>query len=339
MKIEQLDVGQGLILAPIAGVTGLPFRKIAKGCGADLVFTEMISAAALIRNPRRSETYFMSRDDARPVAAQIFGADPHEMAHAAAFLSEEPVDLIDINMGCPVKKVIRSGAGAALLQDRPRASAIIRAVVRASRIPVTVKLRSGWDASEICAVEIAQAAEAEGVSAVTLHPRTRTQAFQGRSNWEHIRQVKEAVKIPVIGNGDVQTPADAKRMLLQTGCDGVMIGRAALGNPWIFSRIRAFLMTGEALPPPDPQTIMRTLIEHLTLEASLVGEARAVLRMRKFAAWYARGLHGAARFRHRVNGVTGYAEFCETAQDYFSMLTLQSDVTEPCHGRKQTPVV
>ncbi len=335
MKIEQLDIGRGLILAPIAGVTGLPFRMISKQCGADLVYTEMISAAALIRSPGRSECYFMSRDDARPVAAQIFGADPDEMAHAAAFLSDEPVDLIDINMGCPVKKVVRSGAGAALLQDRSRALAIIRAVVRASRRPVTVKLRSGWDASDFCAVEMAQAAEAAGVSAVTLHPRTRAQVFRGRSDWGHIRQLKEAVTIPVIGNGDVRTPQDAKRMLCETGCDGVMIGRAALGNPWLFGRIRSFLMTGEEPPPTDPQTIGDTLIEHLRLEASIAGQGRAVLRMRKFAAWYSRGLHGAAAFRNRINGITGYPEFYEAVTDYFSMQTVRFDATGTFHGRQQ----
>ncbi len=208
-------------------------------------------------------------------------------------------------------------------------------MVRASQRPVTVKLRSGWDASDICAVEMARAAEAEGVAAVTLHPRTRAQAFCGPSDWEQIRQVKEAVTIPVIGNGDVQTPHDARRMLLQTGCDGVMIGRAALGNPWLFGRIRAFLVTGEAPPGPDPQTIGKTLLAHLRLEASMAGKARAVLRMRKFAAWYSRGLHGAATFRNRINGATNYAEFCETVNDYFSALTAHCDATGSCHGRQQ----
>ncbi len=317
MKIGSLSLGLGLVLAPIAGITGVPFRLIARRSGADLVFTGMISSAALVRSFRKSGTVDLGNAEARPVAAQIFGGDPREMAKSAAWLSERGVDLIDINLGCPVKKVVRSGSGAALLRDLPRAEAILRSVVQASSKPVTVKFRSGWDEKSLCAVRIARIAEDAGVSAVILHPRTRTQGFRGKANWEHIRRVKDAVNIPVIGNGDIRTPEDARRMLDETGCDGMMIGRAALGDPWIFGRIRDVLLHGGRGMAPDPETIRKTLLEHLELEVKFSGEKRGVLRMRKFAAWYSRGLHGATGFRDRINKIVSYDDFREAVEVFF----------------------
>lgn len=318
MKIKDLDLGLGLVAAPIAGVSDLAFRLFARRNGADLVFTEMISSTSLARNPGRNAQQFMTCDEERPVAAQIFGADPAEMARAAAILSEKGIDLIDINMGCPARKVIRSGAGAALLRDIRKAVKVIQTVVQATDLPVTVKMRSGWDHDSLCAVDLALAAEDAGAAALTIHPRTKSQVFGGHSDWEVIREVKSSLKIPVIGNGDIKVPEDAERMFRETHCDGIMIGRAAMGNPWIFSSLRSLLLYGKADPRPDAETIKQTLLIHLRMEVELKGEKRGVPHMRKFAAWYSRGLPGAAEFRNRINRVDYAEEFRRVIEDYFS---------------------
>ncbi len=321
MKINNLNLGLGLMLAPMAGITGLPFRVLARRNGADLVFTEMISATALVRNPKRSAQYILTLDEERPVAAQIFGANPGEMAEAAAILSEKDIDLIDINMGCPVRKVLKSGAGAALLRDLDRADELIRAVVRSTSLPVTVKMRSGWDRESLCAEELARMAEDAGAAALIVHPRTKMQGFGGHSDWEIIRKVKEAASIPVVGNGDLKTPEDAERMLRKTRCDGLMIGRSALGDPWVFERFRSYLLFGKACPGPDPETVRQTLLLHLKMEVELSGERRGILRMRKFAAWYSRGLPASAEFRGQINRQDGYDDFCEVVEEYFIKLS------------------
>ncbi len=332
MKIGSLNIGMGLIMAPMAGVTGFPFRRITHRLGADLVCTEMISAAALSRSPKICEPYLPHPMDARPISAQIFGAHPGEMAKAAAFLSERDVDLIDINMGCPVKKVIRSGSGAALLRDIHHAACVVRSVVRATPLPVTLKYRSGWDSETLCAVEMARMAESEGVAAVILHPRTKTQGFGGRSAWEHIEKVKAAVTIPVIGNGDIKTPEDAAEMFRRTGCDGIMIGRAALGDPWIFDRIRTYLLTGDVPPRPSPAEIHAVLRDQLTCEVELSGEARAVFKMRKFASWYSRGLPASTAFRDRINHVLTYEDFLGEMESFF--LKINEPVKSPAFNGK-----
>lgn len=318
MKIKDIDLGLGLVSAPIAGVSDLAFRLLAKRNGADLVFTEMISSASLTRNPQRNAQHIMTCDEERPVAAQIFGANPGEMARAAAMLSEKGVDIIDINMGCPVKKVIRSGGGAALLRDIRKAGDLVRSVVQATHLPVTVKTRSGWDHDSLCAVDLALAVEDAGAAALTIHPRTKSQAFGGHSDWEMIRKVKASLKIPVVGNGDIRVPEDAERMFRETRCDGIMIGRAALGNPWIFSRIRSYLLYGNEGPRPDSDVIKQTLLIHLKTEVGLKGERHGIPHMRKFAAWYSRGLPGSAEFRNRINRQIRYEEFCSVVEDYFS---------------------
>lgn len=336
MKIGKLDLGLGLVLAPIAGITGLPFRLLAKRHGADLVFTEMISAAALVQNPQKSSAHILTSEEERPVAAQIFGADPVQMAKSAEMLSGKAVDIIDINMGCPVRKVLKSGSGAALLRDRKRAVEIIRAVVKATPLPVTVKIRSGWDEATICAADFARSAEDAGAAAITLHPRTKVQGFGGCADWGRIREVKEAVTIPVVGNGDVKTPEDAKRMLEQTGCDGVMVGRGALGDPWIFERIRLFFRSGESAMRPGPNRIGHTLLEHLGMEVGLKGEASGVLRMRKFAAWYSKGLPGSADFRNRINRTVTAQEFQHAVESFFFQRAQRSGGAEPLHqGKRQ----
>jgi len=316
MKIKDLDLGLGLAAAPIAGVSDLAFRLLARRNGADLVFTEMISSASLTRNPGLNARHIMTDDEERPVAAQIFGADPDEMARAASILSEKGFDLIDINIGCPVRKVIRSGAGSALLRDIRKARKVIHAVVHATHLPVTVKTRSGWDQESLCAVDLALAAEDAGAAALTLHPRTKSQAFCGRSDWEIIRKVKASLKIPVIGNGDIKVPEDGERMFRETHCDGIMIGRAAMGNPWIFSSLRSLLLYGKADPRPDPETIKQTLLMHLKMEVELKG-GKGVPYMRKFAGWYSRGLPGSAEFRNRIHRVEHDEEFRRLVKEYF----------------------
>ena len=256
----------------------------------------------------------------RPVAAQIFGSKPEEMAHAASLLSEKSVDVIDINMGCPVKKVIKSGSGVALMRDLDRAEHIMDSVVKATHLPVTVKMRSGWDHKNLCAVDLAKSAESAGVSAVIVHPRTKNQMFGGKSDWDVIRHVKESVRIPVIGNGDIRNPEDASSMLKQTGCDGVMIGRAAMGNPWIFYQIRSSLLFGETIPRPNHETICETLLQHFRWVKELSGERKSVFQMRKFAAWYSKGLPGSAEFRARINREVTCDGFCEIVERYFSQL-------------------
>ncbi|NOY53120.1 MAG: tRNA dihydrouridine synthase DusB [Deltaproteobacteria bacterium] len=317
MKIGSLELGMGLVMAPMAGVTGSPFRRITRRLGADLVCTEMISAAALSRNPKVCEPYMPHPLDPRPISAQLFGAEPEEMEKAAALLTERDPDLIDINMGCPVKKVVRSGSGAALLRNLDHAARIVRSVVRATPLPVTVKFRSGWDHESLCAAEVARMAEGEGAAAVILHPRTKTQGFGGRSEWEEIRKVKETVKIPVIGNGDIRTPGDAADMLRRTGCDGMMIGRAALGDPWIFERIRTYLLTGEIPSRPSPREIYSVLRDQLICEVELSGKTRAVFRMRKFASWYSRGLPASTAFRDRINHVLTCEDFLCEMESFF----------------------
>src|SRR5574340_1065216 len=241
-----------LVLAPMAGITDLPFRIICREMGAGIVYSEMVSAEALIRDQKRTMVMLSTEPRERPVAFQIFGSRPASMAAAARILSEKDIDIIDINMGCPVPKVLKSGSGSALLKDPGLAREIMEAVVKASRKPVTVKIRLGWDAKNIVAPGFAQAAEQAGIAAVTVHGRTRAQGFSGSADWTMIRTVKRSVGIPVIGNGDVRSGTDAKRMLDETGCDGVMIGRAIQGNPWIFREAKTFLETG--LPVPHPST-------------------------------------------------------------------------------------
>jgi tRNA-dihydrouridine synthase B len=290
-----------LVLAPMAGVTDLPFRVICRELGAGIVYSEMVSAEALIRDQGRTLGMLATVPAERPVAFQLFGSRPASLAAAAKLLSSRDIDLIDINMGCPVPKVLKSGAGSALLRDLGLAREIMQAVVSASAKPVTVKIRLGWDAKSIIAGELAQAAEAEGVSAITVHGRTKAQGFSGRADWSMIKKVKGSVGIPVIGNGDVRSGADAKRMLDETGCDGVMIGRAIEGNPWIFREAKAFLATGSVPPPPPPLERRAVMLRHLNDVIGLMGERVGIREMRKHLCWYTKGLSGGAEFRERIN--------------------------------------
>jgi len=250
MSVHEILKQNPLVLAPMAGITDFPFRVICKELGAGLVFSEMVSVEALIREHRRTRGMLRTHPAERPVVFQIFGSKPESMAEAAHIVSQGEADFIDINMGCPVPKILKSGSGSALLRDIGLAKEIMAAAKSASKVPVTVKIRLGWDAKNIVAVDLAQAAEAIGIAAVTVHGRTKAQGFSGHADWGMIKTVKKSVSIPVIGNGDVRTALDAKRMMDETGCDGVMIGRAIQGYPWIFREAKQYLETGVVPPPP-----------------------------------------------------------------------------------------
>ena len=316
MRIGQLQLTNNIILAPMAGITDLPYRLIMKRFGAGLVFTEMVSANGLIRTGRRTRELLESDPTERPLGVQLFGEDPAVLAEAAR-LVEDVGDLLDLNFGCPVPKVVRSGAGSALLRDPLRVGKIVAAVIRASDRPLTVKIRSGWDAESINFLEIGRIAEAEGAAAVTLHPRTRAQGFSGHSDWQHLAALKAALKIPVIGSGDIFCGDDAIAMLTMTGCDGLMIGRGGYGNPWLIRDILN-LQAGVAPTPPTARERLQVADDHLELSAALNGPARALFEMRKHLCWYARGLPGAAHFRARVNSTETLAGLRSEIHDFFS---------------------
>ena len=324
MPIREILHTNPLVLAPMAGITDFPFRKICKELGAGLVFSEMVSVEALIREHKRTAGMLRTDPAERPVAFQIFGSKPASMAEAASIVSRGEVDFVDINMGCPVPKILKSGAGSALLKDLGLAREILSAVVAASRVPVTVKIRLGWDANSIVAVDLAQAAEAAGVAAVTVHARTKAQGFSGNADWSMIRTVKDSVGIAVIGNGDVRSGKDARRMLEETGCDGVMIGRAIQGHPWIFREAKEFLNSGVEPAHPGLEERRAVMLRHLDDMVSLVGETLAVREMRKHLCWYTKGLPAGAEFRTEVNTLLHADEVRGLINRYFSGLLRKS---------------
>jgi tRNA-dihydrouridine synthase B len=309
-----------LVLAPMAGITDLPFRIICREMGAGIVYSEMVSAEALIRNQPRTREMLVSDPAERPVAFQLFGCRPASMAGAAKILSGLDIDIIDINMGCPVPKVLRSGAGSALLKDLVLAREILHAVVGSSAKAVTVKIRLGWDAKSIVAVDLAGLAEEAGVAAITVHGRTKAMGFSGRADWNMIKVVKRSVGIPVIGNGDVRSAQDAKRMLDETGCDGVMIGRGIQGNPWIFREAREHLATGAVPPPPALAEREAVMLRHLQDVVGMLGEAVGVREMRKHLCWYTKGLPGGGEFREKVNHLSTLGDVRREIALYFTGL-------------------
>lgn len=302
LEIGSLKLKNNVLLAPMAGITNSSYRQIHKHAGAGLVFSEMISANGVIRDGRRTLELAQHHEAERPFALQLFGDDPAVMAEATNRCCNMS-DMLDINMGCPVKKVIRSGAGSALMCDPVRAGAIMAAVRKATELPLSIKIRSGWDQGRRNFVEFGHIAEQEGIDAITLHPRTRTQGFGGEALWEDIATLKQSVRIPVIGSGDIYTPEDGIRMLRQTGCDGIMIGRGGYGNPWLISNILA-LQRGENQRHPTPAQKGFKALEHLELQLRDMDETRAVLEMRKHLCWYARSMTGAAEFRRQVNNIS-----------------------------------
>lgn len=303
LTVGGITLKNNLILAPMAGVTDLPFRLLCREQGAGLLCMEMVSAKAILYKNRNTEALLTVDPAEHPVSLQLFGSDPDIMAEVTRQLDERPFDIIDINMGCPVPKIVNNGEGSALMKDLRLAGQIIQSVVRATKKPVTVKFRKGFDDAHVNAVELAKAAEAAGAAAVTVHGRTREQYYSGQADWDIIRQVKSAVSIPVIGNGDLRSETDVAAMWEQTGCDGFMIGRGAQGNPWIFRRILHYVQTGEPLPRPRVEELTEMILRHAHMLLDYKGGYTGIREIRKHAAWYTAGYPGSSKLREAVNRV------------------------------------
>ncbi|MBO5955540.1 MAG: tRNA dihydrouridine synthase DusB [Clostridia bacterium] len=300
LKIKDLELKNNVFLAPMAGVTDKAFRLITKPFGPGLMYTEMVSGKGLFYNSKKTEDLLVADEEEQPVATQLFGHEPQVLATIAQRALEFGAKLIDINMGCPAPKITGSGDGSALSKNPELAGEIVAAVVGAVEVPVTVKIRKGWNEETVNAVEMAKIAEKAGAAAVTVHGRTREQFYSGTADLDIIKAVKQAVSIPVIGNGDIQDEESAKKMLDYTGCDGIMIGRAAEGNPWIFQRVIHFLETGEKLPLPTMDQRAEKIVQHLELLVKFKGDYRGIQEARKHMAWYIKGCRGGARIRDAI---------------------------------------
>lgn len=309
-----------LILAPMAGVTDLPFRLLCKEQGCGILYSEMVSAKALHYNNANTNELLRMEPQEAPMALQLFGSEPEIMAEAVEKLNDMPFAFFDVNMGCPVPKVVNNKEGSALMNNPKLAADIINAMVRVSKKPVTVKIRKGFKATDANAPEFAKALEAAGAAAVAVHGRTREQYYSGTADWDIIRQVKESVSIPVIGNGDIKSEQDAVRMFDETGCDGLMIGRAAQGNPWLFKRIKTYFETGEVLPKPTYAEIFEMILRHARLQVKYKGEYLGIREMRKHVGWYTEGLPYSAKLRNNVNQIETYAQLEEMFLAYADSL-------------------
>lgn len=315
LTIGNVTLENNVILAPMAGVTDLPFRLLCKEQGAGLLCMEMVSAKAIHYHNKNTEALLEIHPQEQPVSLQIFGSEPDIMAETAKRIEERPFAFLDVNMGCPVPKVVNNHEGSALMKEPKLVAEIITALVKAIDKPVTVKIRKGFDDEHVNAVEIAKIAEACGASAVAVHGRTREQYYSGKADWDIIRQVKEAVKIPVIGNGDVTDVFSAKKLVEETGCDGIMIGRASQGNPWIFREITQYVDTGIAPERPSLEEVRETIMRHAKLQLQYKGEYVGIREMRKHIAWYTTGYPHSAKLRQMVNEI-------ETFEDLEASLTL-----------------
>lgn len=316
MKFRDFEVENEVFLAPMAGVTDLPFRLICKELGCGLLYTEMINAKALCYDDKNTKKMLNILDEEHPVAVQIFGSEPEFMGKAAQILNDYPNEILDINMGCPAPKVVKNGDGSALMRNPKLAGQVLDQVVKNSKKPVTLKIRKGWDDNSINALEIAKIAEDCGICAITIHGRTREQYYSGQADWDIIGEVKSQISIPVIGNGDVTSVEDAIRIKDHTGCDAIMIGRGAQGNPWIFKRIDHYMKTGQLLDRPSKDEKIDVAIKHMGLAIKEHGEYVAVREMRKHIGWYLKGMKNSARFRDQINHMETAKEVIETLNQY-----------------------
>lgn len=308
LKIGNVELENRYILAPMAGVTDLPFRLLCKEQGAGLLCMEMVSAKAILYKNRNTKSLLEIHPKERPVSLQLFGSDPDIMSEIAKQIEELPFAILDINMGCPVPKIVKNGEGSALMRNPALVHEIVSKVAKAIEKPVTVKIRKGFDDDSVNAVEIARIIEDAGAAAVAVHGRTREQYYSGKTDWDIIRQVKEAVSIPVIGNGDVSSGEDAERMVSETGCDGIMVGRAVQGNPWIFQELIHYEETGEKLARPSVTEVREMMLRHAKLQMECKGDYTAIREMRKHVAWYTAGFPNSARLRAEINQVESYEE-------------------------------
>ncbi|MES0349885.1 MAG: tRNA dihydrouridine synthase DusB [Desulfobacteria bacterium] len=316
MKIGSLVLENPLILAPMAGITELPFRRLAREAGCALVVTEMVSANGLVHGSKKTAELLMSHPSERPLSAQIFGADPEIMKEGARIVQDGGADILDVNLGCSVRKIVRQGAGVALMREPKRLEAVLKAIRSAISLPLTIKMRTGWDPSGEQAVKAAQMAEDCGVDAVAIHPRTAVQGFAGSADWSQIARLKELISIPVIGNGDIQGPDDVLRMQRETGCDAVMIGRASIGNPWIFAQALDLM---NSRPPKQPDLLERLhmVLRYIEYSVHHFGEVRAVRMMRSRLGWFTKGLPHSSRFRASVSHLKTKEDMTDAVQAYF----------------------
>lgn len=319
MKIGNVATDNNIFLAPMAGITDLPFRLICKEKGAGLVYTEMVSAKALLYGDEKTKLLLKTCKEERPLAVQIFGSDIKSIAYASKYVSEF-ADIVDINMGCPAPKVVKNGDGSRLLLDLELVKQIVETAVKNSKVPVTVKIRKGWDEEHIVALEAAKIIEQAGASAITVHGRTRSQYYSGEADWEIIKKVKETVKIPVIGNGDLKCAEDVEKAFKFSNVDGVMIGRATLGNPWIFSQTLEYLKTGKKISKPSNEERLNIILKHIELEINEKGERVAIKEMRKHISAYTKSLKDSSQFRNKMNTLETKKEVIDCLKEYFNTL-------------------